>query len=107
MADTGSPVGKYGNKWQLALAVGLPVAVGVGYWYLNNKNKKRKVKESDRKIVGKLRDTVIDTDKSAKRAGEPIAKVCHVILISKIFSKLDMQLVFSNILYTFEKLLYR
>ncbi|EEB15058.1 mitochondrial protein import receptor, putative [Pediculus humanus corporis] len=74
MADTGSPVGKYGNKWQLALAVGLPVAVGVGYWYLNNKNKKRKVKESDRKIVGKLRDTVIDTDKSAKRAGEPIAK---------------------------------
>lgn len=81
MAETGSPVGKYTTKWQLALVLGLPVAVGVGYWYLANKGKKGKYKKAAGDSEG-LQEIPIN-GKTTKTSDSTTPKVstCFFILI--------------------------
>lgn len=84
MADSGNPVSKYAVKWQLALAVGLPVAFGVGYWYLITKGKKKSIREFDGNNKITHHETSIDVEKSTKGRVESLPKVSHVLLEGKV-----------------------
>ncbi|KAK6636320.1 hypothetical protein RUM43_009979 [Polyplax serrata] len=84
MAESGSSVSKYDMKWQVALAVGLPVAVGVGYWYFSRKGKK----ENMGALKGNSKNNVcgisIDGEKSAKNAREASVKKTPLELATEL-----------------------
>lgn len=71
MAESGSPVGNTSVRWQIALALGVPVAVGVGYWYLNSKGSGDKLQD---KRANAGREISIDGDVPPK-VEEPKKKV--------------------------------
>lgn len=75
MAESGSPVGTSSIRWQIALALGLPVAVGVGYWYLNSKGSGDKLKRLEDKRPNANREISIDGDVPSKVTVEPKKKV--------------------------------
>lgn len=76
MAEPGSPVGSSSFRWQIALALGLPVAVGVGYWYLNSKGSGDKISKLANKN-NTCREISIDGEAPTKVTAEPRKKVCQ------------------------------